>query len=201
MRKSLLFLYTLLITASCLNAAGPGAAAPEISAVNAKEEAVSLRDYAGKVVFLNFWASWCPPCRSEFPELDSLAAEYSEKDLVVIAINLDRNRSSADDFIDNYEKSSDKTTPGSRLSWNMKILFDRDNATAQAYSVPGIPASFIIGRNGGIRYKHTGFQYAFTRKWREEIDSLLAEKFVPRQEDDENAGENKGEDNDAEDEE
>ncbi|MFC2062221.1 TlpA disulfide reductase family protein [Elusimicrobiota bacterium] len=144
-------------------------------------ESVSSSSTVKKVIFLNFWGSWCPPCKAEFPELDALGHEYMDKDLVILAFSIDRNRKSADRFIDSYLKKMGKDKPGINteemgLAENMKILFDEESKIVSAFRVMGVPTSYIIDTEGVIRFIHSGFSGDDPAKWREEIDSLLPDE-------------------------
>lgn len=109
--------------------------------LNGKE--VSLSDYKGKKVFLNFWATWCPPCKAEMPEMETLYQETKDSDLVILAVNLDEDKDTVQKFI-----SSNK--------YNFPVLLDTDNIVASKYGVVSIPTSFFIDKEGNIADKHIG---------------------------------------------
>ena len=104
----------------------------------------SLDDYRGKVVFINFWATWCPPCRTEIPGFVEIYQEYKDKGMEILGISLDR------------------ITPESLLNFvrkykiNYPVLVGTQKV-AQDYNIQAIPTTFIVDRNGKLRYKHTGF--------------------------------------------
>lgn len=109
--------------------------------LNGKE--VSLSDYKGKKVFLNFWATWCPPCKAEMPEMEKLYQETKDSDLVILAVNLDEDKDTVQKFM-----SSNK--------YNFPVLLDIDNIVASKYEVISIPTSFFIDKEGNIDDKHIG---------------------------------------------
>ena len=110
--------------------------AADFTLTNMQGEQVSLSQYRGKVVVVNFWATWCPPCREEMPSMERLYRNYKDKGLVMLAINVDENgKQAVAQFL--------KRTPHS-----FPILLDSDNAAQQAYGVFRFPESFIIDRNG-----------------------------------------------------
>jgi thiol-disulfide isomerase/thioredoxin len=109
--------------------------------LNGKE--VSLSDYKGKKVFLNFWASWCPPCKAEMPEMEKLYQETKDSDLVILAVNLSEDKSTVQNFIKNNK-------------YTFSVLLDSDNAAAMKYQVVSIPTSYFIDKEGNVVAKHIG---------------------------------------------
>jgi cytochrome c biogenesis protein CcmG/thiol:disulfide interchange protein DsbE len=106
---------------------------------------LSLADLKGKVVYLDFWASWCPPCRQSFPWMNEMETRYARQGLAVVAVNLDKDRTLAEKFL--------KEVPA-----DFTVAFDPEGRVADSYHVPGMPSSFIIDRNGKIQVVHIGFQ-------------------------------------------
>ncbi len=105
---------------------------------------MSLERYRGHVVYLDFWASWCGPCRASFPWMAKLAAAHASDSLVVIAVNLDKDRALADAFLAQHPAP-------------FTIAFDASGKTAEAFQVSAMPTSFLIGRDGTILMRHAGF--------------------------------------------
>ena len=105
---------------------------------------VSLERFRGKVVYLDFWASWCGPCRASFPWMSRLAASHASDSLVVLAIDLDKERALADAFLEQHPA-------------DFTIAFDPAGRTAEAFQVSAMPTSFLIGRDGTILWRHAGF--------------------------------------------
>jgi cytochrome c biogenesis protein CcmG, thiol:disulfide interchange protein DsbE len=119
---------------------------------------VSLDSLRGKVVLVDFWASWCGPCRQSFPWMSKLYQTYSQKGLVIVAINLDKKREPANDFL-------------SEFSPPFIVAFDPAAKTAEAFHVPAMPSSFIVNREGMILYSHAGFNLKKT----DEVENLIQE--------------------------
>lgn len=103
--------------------------------LNGKE--VSLSDFKGKKVFLNFWASWCPPCKAEMPDIEKLYEETKDSDLVILAVNLGEDKNTAKSFIENNK-------------YNFTVLLDSDQSIAMKYNIVAIPTSFFIDKEGNI---------------------------------------------------
>jgi thiol-disulfide isomerase/thioredoxin len=145
-RRSLLVALPLALLAvhrrAC--ALAPGDAAPALE-LEGPAGPVSLAALQGRVVYLDFWASWCPPCRQSFPWMDGLQARYGAAGLVVVAVNLDRQRAAAEQFL--------RAVP-SRAT----IAFDPAGDTPRRFGARAMPSSFVIGRDGRIRLQHEGFR-------------------------------------------
>jgi|TARA_B110000238_G_C16062828_1_gene411328 peroxiredoxin len=124
-------------------------------------ETISNTDLVGKVVFVDFWASWCPPCLKSLPEFENLQTSFSGRDdVVVIAINLDDNPQDAKDFIN-------------KINVSYKILADNSGEIPQAFGVNAMPTSYIIDKSGVIRYVHSGYKTGDVNKIKNEIEKLL----------------------------
>lgn len=105
---------------------------------------VALDSLRGRVVYLDFWASWCGPCRASFPWMEAMQQRYRAKGLSVVAINLDRERRAADGFLARHPAS-------------FAVAFDPAGKVAEAYGVAAMPTSFLIGRDGAVLATHAGF--------------------------------------------
>jgi thiol-disulfide isomerase/thioredoxin len=106
--------------------------------------AVALEDYKGKVVYLDFWASWCSPCKDSFPWMNAMQEKYAEQGLVFVAVNVDRKKQDAETFL--------VSTPA-----NFTIAFDDKGFTPKQYQVMGMPSAYVIDRHGKILHSHIGF--------------------------------------------
>ena len=145
----------------CRAALGPGDnAAPLLSAPLGGK---ALPPTAGKVVLLDFWASWCHPCKASFPTYAKLASEYAPKGLVVVAVSVDTSAADYDSFL-------------SRQAPPFFVARDSDHALVARVDVPTMPTCYLIDRTGRVRFVHAGFYGAESEKAeRREIESLLAE--------------------------
>lgn len=104
---------------------------------------VSLKDFKGKKVFLNFWATWCSPCKSEMPDIEKLYNENKDSDLVILAVNMGDSKDTVKKFIDTNK-------------YNFKVLLDVSQTVSNTYKIVSIPTSFFINKEGNIVHKHTG---------------------------------------------
>ena len=123
---------------------------------------LDLAQYSNKVVYLDFWASWCGPCRKSFPWLNSIQKKYEDKGLVVIGINLDSDFNNAKDFL--------KSVPA-----EFTLFSDPEAVWADQYKLIGMPSSFVIDGNGQVRHRHVGFKKSNISAYEESIVSLLSE--------------------------
>ena len=136
----------------------PPKAAPEFTLPTTDGKQVSLRDYRGKVVFLNFWATWCIPCREEMPGLERLHQTYQSQDLVIISIDLKENADQVKTFFQNHGLS-------------FPALLDQSGSVFRDYLVAGMPTTYLIGRDGMLLARGVG-----GRDWlRAEAQELIKE--------------------------
>lgn len=124
---------------------------------------LDLAAYRGKVVYLDFWASWCNPCRQSFPWMNRLQQSLGSRGLVIIGVNVDHDREQADEFL----KSNGAA---------FKIVYDPDGAIASAYDFKDMPTTILIGRDGKTRYVHNGFYSDRTESYLADVNALLGEK-------------------------
>lgn len=144
-----------------LSAASAEEAAPTFS-LTGNAGPVDLAAYRGKVVYVDFWASWCAPCRKSFPWMNDLQRRYGARGLTIIAINVDKKQEAAQAFLADYPAQ-------------FTIAFDPTGMVAEAYRVWTMPSSYLIDRKGMLRSTHRGFFDASKNRIEEEIRQLLAE--------------------------
>ena len=122
---------------------------------------VNLAELKGKVVYLDFWASWCEPCKKSFPWLHDIKQSYAEKGFEVVAVNLDKDRKLADEFL-------------KVMDVNFVVAFDESGEVASNYKLKGMPSSYLIGRDGKLYASHIGFREKDKNKLEQAIKELLA---------------------------
>jgi len=162
MRAPLVGLAGALLVASYASALAPGDAPPAIDMPDQTDKKVNLSALKGKVVVIDFWASWCGPCRQEMPVLEELYKKYAAQGLVIIGINIDSNSKKMNNFL--------KGTPVT-----FRIVHDRKLAVASKYEPETMPSSYFIGRDGKIRHVHEGFRKKDAAEIEARIKGLLAE--------------------------
>jgi len=148
--RNFIFLLLICFLFSCKNKVKADSIAPDFVLTDLRDRPVSLRDYRGKLVLLDFWATWCYACRMSIPELIDLQKRYKEKGLRVLSISLD-----SPNYVSNEELLKFKEIMGINykiLRANMKVIDDYFGDEK-----PVIPTMFIIDRDGRIRAKIVGF--------------------------------------------
>jgi thiol-disulfide isomerase/thioredoxin len=141
---------------------GPGDPFPDLkSAVPAGTE---LPDTNGRVVLVDFWASWCAPCKASFPAFARLQADYRTRGLVVVAVSVDEKPAAYAAFI-------------KKMAPPFVVLRDENQKLVSAVKVPTMPTSYLIGRDGRVRFVHSGFHGTATEnELRQHIEAVLNEK-------------------------
>lgn len=150
MRRKVLIPLILSVFLGVSIAASAGAAGPPLA----------LDQYRGNVVVLDFWASWCVPCRRSFPWLDAMQRKYADDGLVVIGVNLDSEPEEAAAFLEEFPVG-------------FHIVEDRDAILAVRFELLAMPSAFVIGRDGEIVARHLGFRAAQTEEYEDVLRHAL----------------------------
>lgn len=129
---------------------------------SAQAQLVSLSPHKGQVVYLDFWASWCTPCKASFPFMNSLHEELGPKGLTILAVNVDEQKAAADRFL--------QQVPAKFL-----IAYDPKGVTPEQYAVKAMPTAVLIDRRGQIRHVHAGFRERDREALRAQVEALLRE--------------------------
>jgi thiol-disulfide isomerase/thioredoxin len=157
---------TALALAPVLVVAGPslqaGAPAPAFELNSNSGKPVSLAGLKGQIVLVNFWASWCGPCRQEMPILEQLHQKYGHKGVTLIGVNVEPDSAAAAAWL--------KATPVS-----FPILFDVDSKVSKLYEVQGMPNTVILDRKGVVRYIHRGYSPGAENEYLDQIRALIRE--------------------------
>ena len=159
-------LFSLMIVSAVLStlasAAATRAPAPDFTLTNQDGQTVSLSDLRGQVVMINFWATWCGPCRKEMPLLDAIYQRYNRLGFTLLGINVEEDPSGADKYL--------AETPVS-----FPILFDRSNSVSKLYDVNAMPSTVIVDREGNVRFLHKGYQPGYENEYQDQIRALVRE--------------------------
>lgn len=159
-----IFLVPMLMLALAfqVNASELSGKAPDFTLQSRAGSALKLSDYKGQVVMMNFWASWCAPCRQEMPLLEDLHKKYEALGFTVLGVNIDENSNDALSLL----KETPVTFP---------IAFDNKNSVAELFNVTAMPSTVMIDRHGNQRYLHKGYKPGYEANYEKHIRALVRE--------------------------
>ena len=154
---------TLAMTSLVTTSTGASASmAPSFSLPSRGGDTVSLASLKGKVVMLNFWASWCGPCRQEMPLLEQMHKRYGALGFTLVGVNVDANSKDAEEWL-------------SKTPVTFPVLFDRESKVSAMYEVSAMPSTVFIDRKGNVRYLHRGYKAGDEGEYLNQIRALLKE--------------------------
>ena len=139
-----------------------GQPAPDFSLKSSTGENLRLSEYRGDVVMINFWATWCGPCRQEMPLLDDLFDRYNRVGFNLLGVNIDDDSRRAMQMVED-------------LGVSFPVLFDDSKKVSKLYQVEAMPVTVIVDREGTVRYVHHGYKPGYEEHYMTEIRSLLRE--------------------------
>jgi peroxiredoxin len=143
-------------------AAVTGGAAPDFTLKSASGENLKLSEYRGEVVLINFWASWCGPCRQEMPALDELHNRYRALGFTVLGVNVEEDSRKAREVLKDLQVS-------------FPVLLDDRSTVSRLYDVVAMPSTVLVDRNGNIRYLHKGYQPGLEDVYLQQVRELIRE--------------------------
>src|SRR5690606_2680103 len=143
-------------------AVAPQGPAPVFSLDSMDGKPVSLEDLKGQVVMINFWATWCGPCRQEMPLLDKLYAKYKPMGFTMLGVNVEPDSTLAAGFL-------------AKTPVTFPILFDTQREVSKLYQVAGMPSTAIIARKGSLRWVHKGYKPGDENAYLDQIRALVRE--------------------------
>lgn len=152
-----------LVAGSSIASSGlAGQPAPDFVLKSAAGENLRLSEYRGDVVMINFWATWCGPCRQEMPLLDELYTRYQRVGFNLLGVNIDDDSGRAMQMID-------------ELGVSFPVLFDEKKEVSKLYQVEAMPVTVLVDRHGTVRHVHHGYKPGYEEKYLTEIRALLRE--------------------------
>ena len=155
-------LFTVLAATSLAWSDLVGQAAPDFVLKSSSGENLRLSEYRGDVVMINFWATWCGPCRQEMPLLDGLYAKYQRVGFTLLGVNIDDDSRRATKMIE-------------ELGVSFPVLFDESKSVSKLYEVAAMPVTVLIDKEGIVRHVHHGYKPGYEDKYLTEIRALLRE--------------------------
>lgn len=166
--QTLRHVFPLIVMGALLGLAQPGlaseveGAAPDFTLKSKDGGNIRLQDLRGEVVLLNFWASWCGPCRQEMPLMDEIYKEYKDLGFTILAVNVDEDSADADRFLASVPVS-------------FPILYDQKSKVSELYKVDAMPTTVLIDRDGNKRFLHRGFKEGYEDEYAKQVKKLVRE--------------------------
>ncbi|WP_394129925.1 TlpA family protein disulfide reductase [Shewanella maritima] len=151
-----------LLVSSFSFALSPGQVAPDFTLKSMQGQNLNLAEQRGEIIIINFWASWCGPCRKEMPVLQKLQDKYQDLGVQVWGINVEQDNEAGRNFL----KGLDLSFP---------ILFDASNTLSETYDVKAMPTTVIVDRDGNVRHVYYGYQDGYEKKYAKAIKQLIRE--------------------------
>ncbi len=155
-------LFGFISSGSIASSGLAGQAAPDFALKSATGDNLRLSEYRGEVVMINFWATWCGPCRQEMPHLEDLYNRYQRVGFNLLGVNIDDDSRRAMQMV-------------RELGVTFPVLFDEKKEVSKLYSVEAMPVTLLLDRSGTVRHVHLGYQPGFEEKYLTEIRALLRE--------------------------
>ena len=155
-------LVTVFAATSLASSGLEGQLAPDFALKSSTGENLRLSEYRGNVVMINFWATWCGPCRQEMPLLDELYVRYERVGFSLLGVNIDDDSRRAMQMIE-------------ELGVSFPVLFDARKEVSRLYEVEAMPVTVLVDRAGNVRYVHHGYKPGYEDKYLDQIRSLLRE--------------------------
>ena len=159
---SLGLLVTVFAATSLASSGLEGQTAPDFALKSSTGENLRLSEYRGDVVMINFWATWCGPCRQEMPLLDELYSRYERVGFNLLGVNIDDDSRRAMQMIE-------------ELGVSFPVLFDARKEVSKLYEVEAMPVTVLVDREGNVRYVHHGYKPGYEEKYLDQVRSLLRE--------------------------
>jgi peroxiredoxin len=162
MFRSFAFVLLSIALVVPVNASDISGKAPDFTLKSRSGKNLRLSDYRGNVVLLNFWASWCGPCRQEMPLLEAMYKKYKKLGFVILGVNVEQDSSKANAYL-------------SDVSVSFPVLYDNNNTASKLYNVSAMPTTVIIDRNGNMRYLHKGYKPGYEKDYKKQVKTLIRE--------------------------
>ena len=162
MIRKLWILLSVILTTAVATAAPLSGVAPDFRLQARDGTQVSLAELKGQVVMINFWATWCGPCRQEMPHLEALYQRYSPLGFTLLGVNVEDDPKGAEAWL--------AETPVS-----FPVLFDSDNRVTKLYDVVAMPSTVLVDRSGNVRYLHHGYKPGYENDYQDQIRELIRE--------------------------
>jgi thiol-disulfide isomerase/thioredoxin len=162
LKKIVLLLSISLLAVTQVQAEVLEGAAPDFTLKSRSGENVKLSELRGEVVMINFWASWCGPCRQEMPLLEDLYSKYSDLGFTLLGVNVEEDSSKASELL-------------REIPVSFPVLFDNKNEVTKLYKVVAMPSTIMVDRDGNMRYLHRGYLPGYEEEYKKQVKELIRE--------------------------
>jgi peroxiredoxin len=162
MKKIAITLVLVAAAGACLAAVVPQAPAPDFTLKSLEGKNMRLAEQRGNVVLVNFWASWCGPCKVEMPHLNKLYDKYRATGFTMLGVNVDEDPRTA-------------SAAATKLAMRFPVLFDANKQVSKLYDLQSMPATVLIDRDGRVRYLHRGYRDGMEDAYDQQIRELVKE--------------------------
>ncbi|MDF1782336.1 MAG: TlpA disulfide reductase family protein [Alcanivoracaceae bacterium] len=160
-KLSWLFIASLFLS-GWLSAAEVSGPAKDFTLKSTDGSNVKLSELRGEVVMINFWASWCGPCRQELPLLDAIYKEYKDYGFTLLGVNVDEKKEAADKLL-------------TQIPVTFPVLYDPTSSVTELYDVDAMPSTILVDRDGNMRYLHRGYKPGYEKHYDEQVKALVLE--------------------------
>ncbi|MDF1644654.1 MAG: TlpA disulfide reductase family protein [Pseudomonadales bacterium] len=161
-KTTLLLVSCLVLSPMGFSAPKAAVAAPDFTLKSSTGENQRLSELKGEVVMINFWASWCGPCRQEMPELAAIQKKYQDLGFTVLGVNVEEDSSKANELL-------------AENPVNFPILYDTENKVTKLFRVDAMPSTILVDRDGNMRYLHKGYKPGYEDTYAQQVRTLVRE--------------------------
>ncbi|MCU7844622.1 MAG: TlpA family protein disulfide reductase [Candidatus Thiodiazotropha sp. (ex Monitilora ramsayi)] len=152
----------MMLIAGQASASSEPSPAPDFTLKSRSGENIKLSELRGQVVMINFWASWCGPCRQEMPILDQLYQRYEPMGFTLLGVNVEEDSAAANKVL-------------REIPVTFPVLYDSKNQVSETYQVRAMPSTFLIDRDGKVRYLHKGYKPGYEEEYQKQVRELIRE--------------------------
>jgi peroxiredoxin len=160
--KLILTAVALMLIAAQAQAISESAPAPDFTLKSNSGKNIKLSELRGQVVMINFWASWCGPCRQEMPLLNQLYQRYEPMGFTLLGVNVEEDSAAADKVL-------------KEIPVDFPVLYDNRNQVSDTYQVRAMPSTILIDRDGKVRYLHKGYKPGYEEDYQKQVRELIRE--------------------------
>jgi peroxiredoxin len=162
LRSHGLVLFAMILISAQAIANSGSTPAPDFTLKSNSGKNIKLSELRGQVVMINFWASWCGPCRQEMPILNQLYQRYEPMGFTLLGVNVEEDKAAADKVL-------------REIPVNFPVLYDSKNQVSESYQVRAMPSTFLIDRDGKVRYLHKGYKPGYEDEYQKQVRELIRE--------------------------